>query len=253
MSAELGATPRRRGLGGATRWWIRTLGALLSALVMALGVVVFPAAPARANNSWSGWTGEFYEVQVDVSGKAWYTAKFCLKSTTSMRKYPAGSERDCTDAWQLATDNPVGKRTPVEPGDRIYLDMEVNLGPTKNNIDITGSHSCWGEGGVQDVQLHCPGKTESYTKPVEPSIAAYASDAVPVNVTNILNLLAWCVSAAAVLGVLVTGINMAVQLNRGVPGEGAEHWRGGVTVIIACLLGATAGPIVQFLNFTGTT
>jgi hypothetical protein len=252
MGAELRATPRHRGLGTGTWGRIRTLGAMLSALVLALGVVALPAAPARADNSWPGWTGEFYEVQVDVAGDAWYAAKFCLKSTTSMRMYPAGSERDCTDAFQLSIWNPVSKRTPIEVGDRIYLDMEVQAGPTKDNIDITGAHSCWGKGGVQDVQLHCPNKSESTTEPVEPTIDAYASGGVPQNVSNILNLMAWCVTAAAVLGVLVTGMNMAVQLNRGVPGEGAEHWRGGVTVLVACLVGATAGPLVQFLDITGT-
>src|SRR5690242_6745448 len=112
MGAELRATPWRQGLGAATWDRIRVLGAMLSALVLALGVVVIPAAPARADNSWPGWTGEFYAVQVDVAGGAWYAAKFCLKSTTSMKKYPVGSERDCTNDFQLNIWNPVSKRTP---------------------------------------------------------------------------------------------------------------------------------------------
>ena len=38
----------------------------------------------------------------------------------------------------------------------------------------------------------------------------------------IINILAWCVTAAGVFGVMVVGINMAIQLNRGEPGEGVR-------------------------------
>ncbi|ASW57394.1 hypothetical protein CIK06_03360 [Plantactinospora sp. KBS50] len=64
----------------------------------------------------------------------------------------------------------------------------------------------------------------------------------------LLNLLAWTVSAAAVAGLLVVGMNMALQFRRGDPGEFSEHSRGLLIVGGACVLGATAGPIVQFLS-----
>ncbi|WP_446046162.1 hypothetical protein [Streptomyces olivaceus] len=63
----------------------------------------------------------------------------------------------------------------------------------------------------------------------------------------LIGYLTWMVSAAAVGGLLVVGIQMAVQLRRGEMGEGATYFRGGFIVIGACVLGAAAGPIVNFL------
>ncbi|MEU9557199.1 hypothetical protein [Streptomyces fumanus] len=70
----------------------------------------------------------------------------------------------------------------------------------------------------------------------------------PVEAHTILNTLAWCVTAGGVFGLLVVGINMAVQINRGEPGEGSAHFRGAFIVAIACLIGTTAGPLVSFLG-----
>lgn len=70
----------------------------------------------------------------------------------------------------------------------------------------------------------------------------------PAGAHVILNLLAWCVTAGGVFGLLVVGINMAVQMNRGEPGEGGAHFRGASIVVIACLIGTTAGPLVAFLG-----
>lgn len=68
---------------------------------------------------------------------------------------------------------------------------------------------------------------------------------------ELLGLLAWCVTAAGVAGLLIVGIQMAVQLNRGTPGEGAEYFRGLVMVAFACVLGASAGPLVMFFGDLG--
>ncbi|MGW2232589.1 hypothetical protein [Streptomyces sp. NPDC001759] len=65
---------------------------------------------------------------------------------------------------------------------------------------------------------------------------------------TIINTLAWCVTAAGVFGLMAVGINMAVQLNRGEPGEGGAHFRGVFFVALACLVAATAGPLVTFLG-----
>ncbi|MFE2585964.1 hypothetical protein [Streptomyces sp. NPDC059378] len=70
----------------------------------------------------------------------------------------------------------------------------------------------------------------------------------PEGAHTIINLLAWCASAGGVFGLMVVGINMAVQLNRGEPGEGGVHFRGVFFVTIACLVAATAGPLVSFLG-----
>lgn len=65
---------------------------------------------------------------------------------------------------------------------------------------------------------------------------------------TLLGLLAWCASAAGVFGLLVVGMQMALQLRRGDPGEGGEHFRGVFYVTLACLVATTAGPLVSFLG-----
>ncbi|MEU2422715.1 hypothetical protein ABZ619_17115 [Streptomyces sp. NPDC007851] len=70
----------------------------------------------------------------------------------------------------------------------------------------------------------------------------------PEDAHTIINTLAWCASAAGVFGLLAVGINMAVQLNRGEPGEGGAHFRGIFFVALACLIATTAGPLVTFLG-----
>jgi hypothetical protein len=70
----------------------------------------------------------------------------------------------------------------------------------------------------------------------------------PEGAHTIINLLAWCATAGGVFGLMAVGINMAVQLNRGEPGEGGTHFRGVFFITIACLIAATAGPLVAFLG-----
>ncbi|MFJ4685189.1 hypothetical protein ACIQNG_05095 [Streptomyces sp. NPDC091377] len=65
---------------------------------------------------------------------------------------------------------------------------------------------------------------------------------------DILELMAWCVSAAGVFGLLVVGINMALQLRRGDPGEGGDHFRGIFFVALASVVATTAGPLVRLLG-----
>ncbi|MER6212960.1 hypothetical protein ABT213_02760 [Streptomyces sp. NPDC001674] len=72
--------------------------------------------------------------------------------------------------------------------------------------------------------------------------------AVGANVTDpldrILGWMAWLVSAAGILGVLIVGSRMAMALRSG---TGDEHLTQLATVLGACVIGATAGPIVAFL------
>lgn len=65
---------------------------------------------------------------------------------------------------------------------------------------------------------------------------------------DILGLLAWCVSAAGVTGLLIVGTQMAMQLRRGEMGEGATYFRAGYYVVLGCVLAATAGPLVAALG-----
>ncbi|WP_314411274.1 hypothetical protein [Streptomyces sp. DSM 40484] len=65
--------------------------------------------------------------------------------------------------------------------------------------------------------------------------------------STLLGYLAWTVTAAAVGGIMVVGIQMALQLRRGEMGEGATYFRGLAIVVGACVLGLTAGPLVEFV------
>ncbi|WP_327032155.1 hypothetical protein [Micromonospora ureilytica] len=67
----------------------------------------------------------------------------------------------------------------------------------------------------------------------------------------LINLLAWGVSAASVAGLMIVGILMALQLNRGTPGEESDHFRGFTVVLFACVLGAGAGPLVTWFGDLG--
>jgi hypothetical protein len=60
----------------------------------------------------------------------------------------------------------------------------------------------------------------------------------------VLDILAWLVTAAGVCGLLLVGSRMAVSLRAG---EGDEHLSQFAMVMGACVIGATAGPIVAFV------
>jgi hypothetical protein len=60
----------------------------------------------------------------------------------------------------------------------------------------------------------------------------------------ILDIIAWSATAACVAGVLITAALMAISHHRG---TGSEHFGALGKVLTACVLVATAGPIVQWL------
>ncbi|MFE2249830.1 hypothetical protein [Streptomyces lavendulae] len=60
---------------------------------------------------------------------------------------------------------------------------------------------------------------------------------------QVLGWMAWLVTAAGVLGVLLVGSRMAIALRSG---NGDEHLTQLATVLGACIIGATAGPLVAF-------
>ncbi|MCX4904456.1 hypothetical protein [Streptomyces sp. NBC_00878] len=76
-------------------------------------------------------------------------------------------------------------------------------------------------------------------------LAAYSP---PAEAGQILGILAWCASACGVGGLIIVGMQMALQLRRGDPGEGGEHFRGVFFVGLACLVATTAGPVVAALG-----
>jgi hypothetical protein len=60
----------------------------------------------------------------------------------------------------------------------------------------------------------------------------------------ILDIIAWSATASCVAGILITAALMAVSNHRGM---GSEHLSSLGKVMTACILVATAGPIVQWL------
>ncbi|MFD3936665.1 hypothetical protein ACFWSF_17595 [Streptomyces sp. NPDC058611] len=71
-----------------------------------------------------------------------------------------------------------------------------------------------------------------------------AGPAVTGPLNQILGWMAWLVSVAGVFGVLIVGSRMAIALRSG---NGDEHLAQLATVLGACIIGATTGPIVAFL------
>lgn len=71
-----------------------------------------------------------------------------------------------------------------------------------------------------------------------------APQALVTQVKLILGIIAWSATAACVAGVLITAALMALSHHRGM---GSEHFSSLGKVMTACILVATAGPIVQWL------
>ncbi|MFD5820638.1 hypothetical protein [Streptomyces sp. NPDC127038] len=60
----------------------------------------------------------------------------------------------------------------------------------------------------------------------------------------VLGILAWLVTAAGVAGLMIVGSRMALAVKSG---EFEEHVNQFLMVLGACVIGATAGPIVGFV------
>ncbi|MFJ6197327.1 hypothetical protein [Micromonospora sp. NPDC092111] len=96
-----------------------------------------------------------------------------------------------------------------------------------------------------------PGEIGAAPSPLPPFRPLPAYNPTGGAADDLLNLLAWCVSAAGVAGLLVVGMLLTIQLNRGTPGESSDHFRGLVFVALGCVLGASAGPLVTFFGDLG--
>ncbi|MFD0746237.1 hypothetical protein ACFQ1L_33605 [Phytohabitans flavus] len=141
------------------------------------------------------------------------------------------------------------------PGDRLILDFEHVTGvgtETDDDHDITGATYCKFTGSVHNAKIHCPRPSASPEAYPLPTFAPYGIGANDPNepVIQLLNLMAWCVSAAAIIGFIISGTNLALQLRRGVSGEAGEYTRALSIVAGACLVAAGAGPVVQILGIT---
>ncbi|MFJ4829836.1 hypothetical protein ACIP79_07955 [Streptomyces sp. NPDC088747] len=89
---------------------------------------------------------------------------------------------------------------------------------------------------------------EIFRADINPNEFAPDTPFVPGNqAAELLGILTWVVSAASVAGLMIVGIQMAMQLRRGEMGEGATYFRGAFFVVGACVLGTAAGPLVNFV------
>jgi hypothetical protein len=78
----------------------------------------------------------------------------------------------------------------------------------------------------------------------DPGIGS-APPALVAHAHLILDIIAWSATAACVAGFLITAAMMAISHHRG---GGSDHFANLGKVATACIVVATAGPIVQFLT-----
>ncbi|MEO3930450.1 hypothetical protein ABGB07_42365 [Micromonosporaceae bacterium B7E4] len=219
------------------------VGSVAASVVLALlGLGVLAPSTAAAAD-------EVYTVHVDA-GEAWFDYRLCLKTTTTVRdKSGTHWDRSCVgrkSGWSSA--DLTAKYT---PGDTVWMDLEMfmnlhdNSSKTKDDVDITGAHNCTLSGPVHAGKFKCDGvdyKTNFSLPEIDPYVAH--PDGF---VLKLLDLMAWCVSAAGVIGLLITGTTIASSLRHGALEEKVEYIRHIAIVLAACLIATTAGPVIEWL------
>ncbi|MFI9028570.1 hypothetical protein [Streptomyces sp. NPDC053560] len=75
-------------------------------------------------------------------------------------------------------------------------------------------------------------------------LAEMPPDYVTNPINQVMGYAAWVATAAGVMGLLIVGAKMALSIRHG---EGQEHMVQLGTVLGACIIAATAGPIVNFI------
>ncbi|MER5386465.1 hypothetical protein ABT040_40580 [Streptomyces sp. NPDC002688] len=76
------------------------------------------------------------------------------------------------------------------------------------------------------------------------ALAEAPSGAVTTELDKVLGIIAWLVTAAGVAGLMIVGSRMALAVKSG---DVEEHLSQFLMVLGACVIGATAGPIVGFV------
>ncbi len=222
----------------------RRLAWAASVLVALFGLVVLAPGAAAAEDS--------YNVDIDGS-KAAFLFQICLKTTTTVREWKSkDGDRVCSGK----KGSPNGKfslSAKYTDGDTVWVDINMFTDLTGgsrdvDNVEITGSHSCklWGALYAGKFKCDLVSRNIEFTPPEIPEYKPTLGAGQPV--TGLLNLMAWCVSAAAVAGLIIIGMTMASRIRSGVFAERSEYLRQFITVLIACLIAATAGPIIEWLK-----
>ncbi|WP_406079036.1 hypothetical protein [Micromonospora sp. NBC_00858] len=213
----------------------------------------FAAAPAPS-------PGGQLTVRFENKG-AFVVAELCLRNSLSVpwtgdktpnERRDAGGAIHCRSR-DLLVNQEVNLTVDLESDGSAYVDFKIGLGPTKEAYDVSGRKWCKFSGTVQGGKMECEDVERAASAPPVPSIAPFdPGSAADENGQRadltLLNLLAWCVTAAGVAGLLVVGTNMALQLHRGVMGFGSSFARRVFLIVMSCFLAMAAGPIVQFLN-----
>lgn len=226
-------------LGG----WIATV----FLAVVGLGVLAAPSAAMAEEKKY-----DTYEVHVNAKDAA-YHYRLCLKSTTSIRE-TNGKHHDRTCTSEPCKNTGMGGEhtlsIPYEPGDQVWMDIEMFMNlhdcssKTQDNNELTGSHECTLSGPVHAGKFKCENASNKIDYKM-PSIAAYTPGD---NIPNLLGLMAWCVSAAGVIGLLMIGARLASSLRYGAFNEQVEYLRQIGLVFGACLIATAAGPVIEFLD-----
>ncbi|WP_225854589.1 hypothetical protein [Micromonospora sp. ALFpr18c] len=173
------------------------------------------------------------------------TVTFCWALEPSAPGQHCGGQKLTAQSWDVDI--------PYQPGDRIFVWAKVVAGQDTNHYEATGAANCTISGATISSKFDCD--NPGMPPPVfpEPSISpfnplaqngAYQKPAL----VNLLNVLAWCVSAAGVGGLLFIGTQMALQVRLGYPGRSAELRQEVIIVAVACIIAAAVGPIVMFLD-----
>lgn len=186
--------------------------------------------------------------KVDVDNKMGNNATFCFYTTSTLKtKQPVCSPE--LEARKTAT-----VVFPYGQGEDVYLEFKMNAlgvdnGQSIENNVITGGHQCTAEGilNAAKVDCHTPDTGTAPTFEV-PDIDPYEIDVSNHDdpAMKIIDFLSYMVSACGVVGIILTGISLALQLKHGEPGEFAGYLRGAVWVFGACILALSAGPVIGF-------
>ncbi|GAB7046244.1 hypothetical protein JCM9534A_13700 [Catenuloplanes indicus JCM 9534] len=186
-------------------------------------------------------------INLNVRNTGGYIVDICIRSKND----PVQTEdRFCV--WNL-TVNETEDMPLDDEGVGVLLDFWVDLGPSYEGYDVTGRDWCHWSGLVQNVKMQCESVPRPPATHSAPSIAPFDPSAVRdaddrrVDV-SLLNLLAWSVSASGVVGILIVGLNMTLQMRRGDMGFGPDQWRQLTIVGISCIIAVAVAPILTFLD-----
>ncbi|WP_162795161.1 hypothetical protein [Nonomuraea lactucae] len=117
-----------------------------AALVAAIGVLGLTAGGAAQANTAQAAEGRYNIMIATVD--AGFVADYCLLTTTSGNGRAACSGNKPTRAqFRLGV--------PYNPGDKVWIDINVRAGKDRKGIDLRGNHYCEVSGHLLDTNVWC--------------------------------------------------------------------------------------------------